>query len=189
MSTRKIIIAITGASGAIYAKNLLDRIIQLKDKPEEIALVYSGNGRKVWEYELGKSTVISESINQYDNNDFFAPIASGSSGFNGMIVIPCSMGTLGRIAHGVSDDLICRAADVMLKERHKLILVTRETPLNLIHIENMKLITLAGGVIFPASPSFYSRPASIDEAVNTVVNRVVELIGFESDHYRWGEKN
>lgn len=182
----KFIVAVTGASGSIYAKHLLDKMVSLKEKPDEISLILSDNGEKVWEYEIGKFSIKSEIIHQYSNHDFFAPVASGSAGYNGMIIIPCSMGTLGRIASGTSDDLISRSADVMLKERKKLVLVTREAPLNLIHIENMKTITLAGGIIYPASPSFYSRPSSKEELEMTVVNRVLDIMGLESDIKRWG---
>ena len=182
----KVIVAVTGASGSIYAKHLLDRLTKLKDKPEEISVIFSENGKKVWEYEIGNITYDSKAIHEYGFNDFFAPVASGSAGYDCMVIIPCSMGTLGRIASGTSDDLISRAADVMLKERKKLILVTREAPLNLIHIENMKTITLAGGIIYPANPSFYSRPNSKEELEFTVVNRVLDILGFESDLKRWG---
>ncbi len=186
MST-KLIVAITGASGAIYGQKFLEKIISLSKNTSKIALVFSDSGRKVWNFELGEQKIVSEIITEYSNNDFFSPIASGSSGYDAMVVIPCSMGTLGRIASGTSDDLICRAADVMLKERKKLILVTREAPLNLIHIENMKTITLAGGIIYPASPSFYSKPQNQNEAVFTVVNRVIEMLGFETGSYKWGD--
>ena len=116
-----------------------------------------------------------------------APFASGSAGFDTMIVCPCSMGTLGRIASGVSDDLITRSADVILKERRKLILVVRETPYSLIHINNMKTVTEAGGIICPATPSFYSLPKTAEEIAGTVINRVIDLVGFENDSYRWGK--
>ncbi|MHC1703574.1 MAG: UbiX family flavin prenyltransferase [Tenuifilaceae bacterium] len=186
MKAKKIIVAVTGASGSIYAQHLLDKIITLKNTPVEIALIFSESGKKVWQYELGDIKIKSKKIKQYSNDNFFAPSASGSAGFDGMVIIPCTMGTLGRIASGTSEDLISRSADVMLKERKKLILVTRETPLNLIHIENMKTITLAGGIIFPASPSFYSKPNTIEELEMTVVNRVLDILGIESDIYRWG---
>ncbi|HPW27465.1 MAG TPA: UbiX family flavin prenyltransferase, partial [Tenuifilaceae bacterium] len=123
----------------------------------------------------------------YDNNNLFAPVASGSAGFDTMFIAPCTMGTLGRIAAGTSSDLICRSADVMLKERRRLIVVPRELPLSLIHIENMRTVTLAGGIIVPASPSFYSRPSSMEELVRTVVFRMIDLAGLELPHYRWGE--
>src|SRR6185369_11165423 len=120
--------------------------------------------------------------------DFNAPFASGSARFNKMIICPCSMGTLARIATGVSNDLITRAADVILKERRKLILVTRDTPLSLIHINNMKSVTEAGGIICPASPSFYSHPKNFDDLAATVINRVLDLSGFEVSSFRWNEK-
>lgn len=182
----KIIVAITGASGSIYAKHLLEKLINLKSKPDEVSLIFSDNGKKVWDFEVGEFAINSKIVHQYSNKDFFAPVASGSAGYDGMIIIPCSMGTLGRIASGTSEDLISRSADVMLKERKKLILVTREAPLNLIHIENMKTITLAGGMIYPASPSFYSKPSTKDELEMTLVNRVLDILGFESEINRWG---
>lgn len=185
----RIIVAITGASGSVYAKHLLEKLIAREHKLTEVALIFSENGKKVWEYEVGAYSIHSKIIHQYANNDFFAPVASGSAGYDGMIIIPCSMGTLGRIASGTSGDLISRSADVLLKERKKLILVTREAPLNLIHIENMRTITLAGGIIYPASPSFYSKPTSKEELEMTLVNRVLDLLGFESDINRWGSKS
>lgn len=182
----KIIVAVTGASGSIYAKHLLDKLAMLKDELAEVSLIFSESGKKVWEFELGDFKITSDKIHLYSNNDFFAPVASGSACYDCMVIIPCSMGTLGRIASGTSDDLISRAADVMLKERKKLILVTREAPLNLIHIENMRMVTLAGGVIYPASPSFYSRPSTKEDLELTLVNRVIDILGFESDVKRWG---
>ncbi len=186
---RKIIVAVTGASGSIYAKHLLNKL-SLKDNDLfEVSLIFSESGKKVWEYEVGEINIGSSKIKQYSNNDLFAPVASGSAGYDSMIIIPCTMGTLGRIASGTSDDLISRAADVMLKERKQLILVTREAPLNIIHIENMRMVTLAGGVIYPASPSFYSRPNNKEELELTLVNRVLDIMGFDSDIKRWGGKN
>jgi 4-hydroxy-3-polyprenylbenzoate decarboxylase len=116
-----------------------------------------------------------------------APFASGSGQFDTMMIVPCSMGTLGRIATGISNDLITRAADVILKERRKLICVVRETPYNLIHIKNMEAVTLAGGIICPATPSFYSKPASIEEVAATVIDRIIDLAGLKQETYRWGE--
>jgi 4-hydroxy-3-polyprenylbenzoate decarboxylase len=124
----------------------------------------------------------------YTSQDFTAPFASGSGQYDTMIIIPCSMGTLGRIASGISNDLTGRAADVILKERRKLICVVRETPYNLIHIRNMETITLAGGIICPATPSFYSRPKTIEEVAATVVDRVLDLAGFDISTFRWGGK-
>ena len=123
----------------------------------------------------------------YEKTDFNAPFASGSGKYNVMIIVPCSMGTLGRIASGVSNDLIIRAADVVLKERRKLICVVRETPYNLIHIKNMETVTLAGGIICPATPSFYSRPTTLEEVAATVVDRVLDLAGFDIKAFRWGK--
>jgi len=159
----KIVVAITGASGAIYAKCLLDSLSQFQDQIESVGVVMSDNAKIVWETELGNQNYTHYPFNFYQKNDFNAPFASGSAQYNTMIIVPCSMGTLGRIATGISDDLLTRAADVILKERRKLILVARETPYNLIHIKNMETVTLAGGIICPATPSFYSKPQSIEE--------------------------
>jgi 4-hydroxy-3-polyprenylbenzoate decarboxylase len=141
----------------------------------------------VWEYELGDISKFLKPVTVYENTNMFSPVASGSAAYDSMIIVPCTMGTLGRIATGTSPDLICRAADVMLKERRKLILVPRELPYSLIHIENMRTVTLAGGIILPASPSFYSLPKNIDELVLTVVNRIMDVAGIETNHYRWGD--
>lgn len=186
---RKTVIAVTGASGSIYAYTLLHKLQGLKTPPEEIAVVFSDNAKEIWEYEIGKPYVAEAPAKLYDNNSFFAPFASGSSGYDTMIVCPASMGMIGRIANGTSEDLIARAADVMLKERRKLILVPRETPYSLIHIRNMENITLAGGIICPATPSFYSRPDTIDKLVMTVVERILTLAGFNADTYRWMEND
>ncbi|NVO01328.1 MAG: UbiX family flavin prenyltransferase [Bacteroidetes bacterium] len=182
----KIAIAVTGASGAIYAKILLEKLAFLKDQINECGLVFSENAKSVWEFELGNQDYKNTSFKIYEPNNFYAPFASGSSGYDIMIVCPCTMGTLGRIASGVASDLITRTADVMLKERKKLILVARETPMSLIHINNMKLITEAGGIICPANPSFYSKPKTIEELVATVIDRVLDLAGFENNSHRWG---
>ncbi len=184
----KIVIAITGASGSVYARLLLDKLLQLKGQYTEISVVISDNAKKIWQSELGNEAYNSYPVHYYDKYDFSAPFASGSAQYNIMIVVPCSMGTLGRIASGVSDDLVTRAADVILKERRKLILAVRDTPYNLIHIKNMETITLAGGIICPATPSFYSNPKTIDEVAATVVHRIIALAGLESASFRWGEK-
>ena len=183
----KIVIAITGASGSIYAKVLLDKLAALDTQIAQVGIVMSKNAKEVWETELGNTDYNNYPFNYSEKFDFNAPFASGSAGYNTMIVAPCSMGTLGRIAAGISDDLITRAADVVLKERRKLILMVRETPYNLIHIKNMETVTLAGGIICPATPSFYSRPTTIEQAAATVVDRVVDLAGLKQDSYRWGE--
>lgn len=184
---KRVIVAITGASGSIYGQRLLEKLAILSEQIGEIALIVSETGKQVWEYELESELPKSHLIKQYDNSSFFAPPASGSAGYDAMVVIPCTAGTLGRIANGTSNDLIARSADVVLKERKPLILVLRESPYNLIHIENMRSITLAGGIIFPASPSFYSKPTNINELVDTVVNRVMEMLGFDVGGFRWGD--
>jgi len=188
MNKQKIVIAVTGASGSIYAKLLLDKLITLKDQLQEVGLVFSKNAEEIWEYELGNTSYKDYPFKVYTKTDFYAPFASGSAKYETMIICPCSMGTLGRIANGISDDLITRAADVMLKERKKLILVPRELPYNLIHINNMKTITEAGGIICPATPSFYTKPKTIEDVVNSVVNRILDLAGFEIKSKRWGEE-
>ena len=184
---KKIIVAITGASGSIYAKCLLDTLVKLTDQHEAVGIVMSDNAKIVWETELGNTDYNAYPFSFYQKNDFNAPFASGSAQFNIMFIVPCSMGTLGRIASGISDDLVTRAADVILKERRKLIVVARETPYNLIHIKNMEAITLAGGIICPATPSFYSKPQTIEEVAMTVVNRMLDLAGLENPSYRWGK--
>ena len=184
----KIVVSITGASGAIYAKCLLDSLVLLKDQINAVGIVMSDNAKIVWETELDNKDYTKYPFDYYEKNDFNAPFASGSAKYNTMIVVPCSMGMLGRIAAGISDDLGTRAADVILKERRKLILVARETPYNLIHIKNMETVTLAGGIICPATPSFYSKPQSIEEAAYTVVHRILDLAGLDAKGYRWGNK-
>lgn len=184
----KIIIAITGASGAIYAKCLMDALVQHNDQFESVGVVMSDNAKVVWETELDNKNYTKYPFTFYQKNDFNAPFASGSAQYNIMFLVPCSMGTLGRIAAGISDDLITRAADVVLKERRKLILVARETPYNLIHIKNMETITLAGGIICPATPSFYSKPKTMEELAMTVVNRMLDLAAIDHKSYRWGNE-
>jgi 4-hydroxy-3-polyprenylbenzoate decarboxylase len=184
----KIIIAITGASGSVYAKTLLDNLQIIPTQYNTVAVVMSDNAKQVWEHELGNKSYENYPFDFYEKMDFNAPFASGSARYNIMVVCPCSMGTMARIATGVSNDLITRAADVILKERRKLILVTRDTPLNLIHINNMKTITEAGGIIAPASPSFYSNPKTIEDVANTVTHRVIDMIGLQVESYRWNDK-
>jgi len=184
---KKIVIAITGASGAIYAKLLLQKLQQLNSQVAEVAVVMSDNAKQVWEFELDNQDYKSFPYKFYAKNDFMAPFASGSAKFDTMVIVPCSMGALGRIAAGTSDDLITRAADVILKERRKLILVARDTPFNLIHIRNMQTVTEAGGIICPAVPSYYSKPKTIEDVAMTVVNRIIDLIGLENESYRWSE--
>ena len=187
MKKKKIIVAITGASGSIYAKVLFDNLLKLNDQIEKVGVVMSDNAKEVWRFELGNSAYDQYPFDFYQKMDFNAPFASGSAKFDTMVIVPCSMGTLGRIAHGISNDLISRAADVILKERRKLIAVVRDTPFSLIHINNMKTVTEAGGIICPANPSFYSIPKSLEDVAQTVVSRVIDLAGLEQDTYRWNE--
>ena len=183
---RKIVVAVTGASGAIYTSRLLSRLASFKDMIDETAVIFSENAKEIWKFETGACYKPTGSEKEYSDKDFYAPFASGSSKYDTMIICPASMGIIGRIANGISNDLISRAADVMLKERHTLILVPREAPYNLIHINNMKILTEAGAIICPASPSFYSKPVTIDDLVLTIVDRILDLAGFEVDTKRWG---
>jgi flavin prenyltransferase len=188
----KIVVAITGASGSVYAKVLLDRLFALKNQWTSLGIVITDNAKEVWKTEL--DTNIDDylrspaaPIKVFTTTDFSAPFASGSGQYNSMIIVPCSMGTLGRIAAGISNDLITRSADVILKEKRKLICVIRDTPYNLIHIRNMETVTLSGGIICPATPSFYSKPTTIEEVAATVVDRVIDLAGLDNTTFRWGQ--
>lgn len=182
----KIVVAITGASGAVYAKVLLEKLLKMTAQWEELSVVMSENAKKVWQTELDNDAYQHYPVRYFDKYDFSAPFASGSAHYNIMIIAPCSMGTMGRIASGTSDDLVTRAADVMLKEKRKLILMVRDTPYNLIHIKNMETLTLAGAVICPASPSFYSKPATIEEVAATVTDRILDIAGLQMNTFRWG---
>jgi flavin prenyltransferase len=184
---KKIAVSITGASGAIYARLLLQKLEVLKSQCSEVSVVMSDNARLVWQTELGDEDFGRFPFRYFDKMDFMAPFASGSARYDALIVVPCSMGTLGRIAGGFSNDLTTRGADVMLKERKKLILVVRDTPYNLVHIRNMETVTLAGGIICPATPSFYSRPQTLEQAAATVIDRVIDLVGLENNSFRWGQ--
>tara|TARA_B100000073_G_scaffold328034_1_gene314235 strand:- start:321 stop:893 length:573 start_codon:yes stop_codon:yes gene_type:complete len=184
----KIVIAMTGASGAIYSKVLIDKLISIKDQIEDIGLIMSENAKFVWKTELKNEDYKNLPFKMYTKHDFTAPFASGSANYNTMIVCPCSMGTLSRIANGISNDLTTRAADVMMKERRRLILITRESPLSLIHIKNMKAITESGGIICPASPSFYSHPNNFEDLASTIIDRVLSLSDIEIKSFKWGEK-
>ena len=183
----KIIVAIGGSSGSIYAKILLDRLKVIANQTEAIGVVMSDNAIYNWELEIGPWSKDEYPFTFYNKMDFMAPFASGSAKYEVMLVCPCSMGLLGRIAAGISTDLTTRAADVILKERRKLIVVTREMPLSLIHIRNMETVTLAGGIICPATPSFYGKPSTIEEVAGTVIDRVLDLSGLDCKSYRWGE--
>ncbi len=183
----KIAIAITGASGAIYAKRLLYHFQKIQDQYEVLDIVFSTNAKQVWEHEMQDNSYNDLGFRVFDNHDFNAPFASGSAAYDAMIVCPASMGTIARVANGISNDLISRAADVMLKERKQLIMVARETPYSLVHLRNMTQLTEAGAVILPATPSFYSRPQNMDELVDTVVIRIMQIAGFNIKAYKWGE--
>lgn len=188
MNKKKVVIAITGASGAVYANGILNKLMALQEQWQAVAVVMSANAKEVWRTELNQDDWKKFSFQFFEPHDFSAPFASGSGQYDTLIIIPCSMGTLGRIASGVSNDLITRAADVILKERRKLICVVRETPYNLIHLRNMETVTLAGGIICPATPSYYSKPQTVEEAAATVTDRVLDLAGFDITTFRWGKK-
>ena len=179
-----IVVAVTAASGSIYARLLVESLAASGDVGR-IALVYSENARAVAEHE-GVAMPADAKIVEYSNSDLFASPASGSAAWDAMVVVPSSVGTVGRVAGGVSQTLIERAADVMLKERRRLVFVVRETPYSLVHLRNMVALTEAGAVIVPASPSFYSKPATVEELCRTVVERVVALLGVKAEHYEGG---
>ena len=184
----KVLVAITGASGAIYAKRLLDALsaAQKTDPSLEIAVCFSTNGRRVWQHEIGGEPNLG--FHEYANDDFTCSFASGSALWHAVVAIPCSVGRVGRVASGIADDLIARAADVALKERRKLVLVVRETPLSLIHLENLLAVGRAGAIVLPATPSFYTRPTTVDEVVDTVVARVLDQLGIGTSlSPRWGK--
>jgi 4-hydroxy-3-polyprenylbenzoate decarboxylase len=182
-----LVVAVGGASGAPYARRLLDVLAAQPPEVVQTHVVFSKAGQQVWAEEIGTATS-DLPFKKWDSRDFRAPFASGSGGFSAMVVIPCSMAGLGRIAHGTSEDLIGRAADVMLKERRKLILVARDTPLSLIHLENMAAVTRAGALVLPAMPSFYGRPRTVEELIDTVVGRVFDHLGLPVRlGPRWGD--
>lgn len=186
---RKLVIAITGASGSLYAKLLMDTVLQHQSSFREISVVMTKNAREVWEYELKNKNYRQYPFQFWENDNFYAPFASGSAGYTDMIICPCSTGMMGRIAHGISNDLISRSADVMLKERKKLILVMREMPYHLIHLQNMLALTHAGAIICPASPTLYHLPHTIEELLLSVVHRALNLIGiYPSKQYKWNTK-
>lgn len=182
----KIVVAITGASGALYAQRLLDN---LHSSAHEVHVVQSNYAQQVISEELPGGLILPNGAKLHNLKSMNAPFASGSNPADAMVVVPCTMGTMGRIAHGYSEDVLLRTADVMLKEKKKLILVPRETPLGLIHIRNMELLLLAGAVILPANPSFYSGAKTIVELVDTVVSRILDHVGIENNLApRWAEE-
>ena len=182
----KIVVGITGASGSIYAQRLI-KYLSESPEVEKISVVFSDNADQIYFSETGDKVTPSEKIEVNSDHNFYVSYASGSSTYDALIICPCTVGTLGRIAGGIANTLITRAADVMLKERRKLILVLRETPYNLIHIRNMETVTSCGGIILPASPSFYTNPKTIPELVDTVVFRILSLIGIQDVQKHWME--
>src|SRR6266404_2804548 len=183
-SPLKILVAITGASGALYAQRLLDN---LGSSQHELHVVFSNYAQAVLAEELPGGLRLPAGAASHNLKSMNAPFASGSNPPDAMVVIPCSMGTLGRIAHGSSEDVLLRAADVVLKEKRKLILVPRETPLNLVHVKNFEMLLLAGATILPANPSFYTRPQTVEQVADTVVARVLDHLGVEHSLVpRWG---
>lgn len=182
----RLVVAATGASGALYLQRLLARI---DANLHEVHLVLSAYAQQVIREEIG-TLVVPEGVRQHGDKSMNVPFVSGSARFDAMVVCPCSMGTLGRIAAGTSDTTILRAADVFLKERRKLILVPRETPWNLIHARNVVTVTEAGAIVLPASPGFYSRPQTVEDVVDTVVARVLDQLGIENPGaFRWAEED
>jgi flavin prenyltransferase len=188
---KKVVVAIGGSSGSIYAQLLLEKLMHLEPQIEAVGVVMSDNARFNWQHELGDKTPwqdYTKHFKFYEKTDFMAPFASGSAHYETMIICPCSMGLLARVAMGISNDLTTRAADVVLKERRRLIIVPRETPLSTLHLRNMLSLSEAGAIICPAIPSFYSQPKTLEEAATTVVDRVLDLAGFDLEgSYRWGE--
>lgn len=182
----KIVLAITGASGSIYARRLMDYLAAAYCV-DKISVVFSSNAIEIYKQETDSTLSAGGKIDIWDSHDFNAPFASGSCDYDAMVICPCSMGTLGRVASGISDSLITRASDVMLKERRPLIMVLRETPYSLVHIRNMETVTLAGGIICPANPSFYSNPKDINQLVDTVVFRILDLLKLPNNGFRWGK--
>jgi 4-hydroxy-3-polyprenylbenzoate decarboxylase len=186
----RILVGVTGASGAVYAQRLLAALVdaQRTDPAVDVSVCFSANGRRVWQHELGPEGALA--VREHANDDFTCAFASGSAPWHAVVVVPCSVGRLGRVAAGLADDLIARAADVALKERRKLILVVRETPLSLIHLENMTAVTRAGAVVLPAAPSFYTRPGTVLAVVDTVVARVLDQLGIATAlSPRWGQSS
>ena len=181
----KIIVAITGASGAIYSRQCMD-ILTTHPNVERIALILSDHAEDVMRAE-GVELPVSERIERFDNGDMWASVASGSARWDAMLVVPASMGTVARVASGISRTLIERAADVMLKERRRVVFVVRESPYSLIHMRNMTTLTEAGAIIMPASPSFYFNPTTIEELCLTISHRALEMIGVDTEHREWGE--
>jgi 4-hydroxy-3-polyprenylbenzoate decarboxylase len=183
--TKKVVVGITGASGAPYARRLLELLCARHDL--EVGVCASQAAHDVWRLECGADLKESVSAPVWGARDYRAPFASGSAGWHAMAIVPCSMGTAARVAHGISDTLLTRAADVMLKEKRTLVVVPRETPLGIVHLENLLLLARAGALVLPAMPSFYGQPKTLSDAIDTVVGRILDHLGVEHDLLRrWG---
>jgi 4-hydroxy-3-polyprenylbenzoate decarboxylase len=188
---RKIVVGITGASGAPYARRLLSLLEERARARDdvEVGVCLSQTAPEVWRLECGGDLRDAIRFPVWAARDYGAPFASGSAGWHAMAIVPCSMGTAARVAHGISDTLLTRAADVMLKERRTLVVVPRESPLSVIHLENLASLARAGALVLPAMPAFYGKPATLDDAVDTVVARILDHLGLDHDLVkRWGEK-
>ncbi len=185
MQNRKVVVALGGASGSIYAKLLLDELEKIKDQFDDVGLVASKNAMVNWDLEIKEKQLSDYSFTLFENSDFNAPFASGSAKYDTMFVVPCSMGLVARIAHGFSNDLISRSADVILKERRKLITIPRETPLSLIHLKNLLALTEAGAIVLPAIPSFYHSQDNVEDLLLTVIHRALDIAGFNINTKRW----
>jgi 4-hydroxy-3-polyprenylbenzoate decarboxylase len=185
MTKKKIVVGITGASGAPYARRILEVLRAREDV--ELGVCVSQTAPEVWALECGGDLREAAGVPVWGVRDYKAPFASGSARWSAMVVVPCSMGTAARIAHGISDTLLTRAADVMLKERRPLVVVPRETPLGLVHLENLTQLARLGAVVLPAMPSFYGKPATLAQAIDTVVGRILDHVGIDHDLLRrWG---
>ncbi len=182
----KVVVAITGASGSMYGASLIKQLLAV-ESITQIAVVFSDNGKSVWDFENAGSIPESGKIMFYENHDLFVALASGSAGFNVMFVAPCSMGSLAGIATGHSNNLILRAADVMLKERKPLVLMVREAPYSLVHLENMTRATQAGAIVFPASPFYYHHPENIQQLISPLVSRMLSVAGIAQPEVEWGQ--
>ena len=192
---RRIFIGITGASGTIYAQRLIEKILSVNEL-ERVYLTVTTSGLQVVQHELAKGELLREAIDKkneprirvFANDDFFAPFASGSNAPDDMVVVPCSMGTLSRVAHGASSNLLERACDVTLKQKHRLVLVPRETPLNVIHLQNMLTLAQAGAYLVPACPAFYHKPRQLLDVIDFVVDRVLDCLNYPHDGKRWNSR-
>lgn len=180
----RLVVGISGASGAPYARRALEFLSGPGRKAGiETDVVFTKTGRLVWQHEVGGDPA-DYGLKIWPSGDMTAPFASGSARYDGMLIVPCSVGCASRVAHGVSNDLVSRAADVMLKERRPLVMVVRETPLSLIHLRNLAQLVESGAFVMPAAPSFYSRPSTIEDLLDTVVCRALDRLGVDNDLMR-----